>query len=176
MRWVLNRCIPSRKRKGTPKSQQMADLPPDRVTPGLAPFTMVGVDFFGPFLVKKGRSELKRYGCLFTCLVTRAIHIEVCFTLETDSFLNALQRFFSRRGNAHTIRSDNGTNLVGGQRELQQAIQGWNQQKISNVLRQKEIRWIFNPPSASHMGGVWERQIRTVRHILNNLIGQQTLK
>ena len=99
----------------------MADLPKDRVTHGAAPFSTVGVDFFGPFMVKRARSELKRYGCLFTCLTTRAIHIEVCHSLETNSFINALQRFISRRGEPTEIRSDNGTNLVGAQRELQRA-------------------------------------------------------
>ena len=92
----------------------MADLPIDRVTPGKPPFSFVGVDFFGPILIKQGRSERKRYGCLFTCLSTRAVHIEVAISLETDAFLNALHRFIARRGTPDIIRSDNGTNLVGG--------------------------------------------------------------
>ncbi len=114
------------------------------VTPGEPPFTRVGIDYFGPFLVKKARSELKRYGCLFTCLTTRAIHLEVAHTLDTNSFINALQRFIARRGPPTEIRSDNGTNFVGGLRELRKAIGEWNQQKISDYLLQNNVKWIFN--------------------------------
>ena len=142
---VMYKCIPCRKRKAPLVTQRMADLPKDRVTPGLPPFSMVGVDLFGPFIVKRARSELKRYGCLFTCLTTRAIHLEVCNTLETDSFINALQRFVSRRGNPVEVRSDNGTNFVGGHRKLRTAIEDWNQDKIHDFLRQREVKWIFNP-------------------------------
>ncbi len=170
---TLKSCLQCRKLRAKPQTQQMADLPDSRVTPGEPPFTRVGIDYFGPFLVKKARSELKRYGCLFTCLTTRAIHLEVAHTLDTDSFINALQRFIARRGPPTEIRSDNGTNFVGGLRELRKAIGEWNQQKISDYLLQNNVKWIFNPPAASHMGGVWERQIRTVRSILNTVLLQQ---
>ena len=70
----------------------MADLPPDRLTPGMPPFSFVGVDYFGPFTVKRERCSVKRYVVLFTCLVLRAIHIEVSHTLDTSSFINALRR------------------------------------------------------------------------------------
>lgn len=118
VRRVLSKCITCKKLKAQPVSQYMGDLPKDRVTPNEAPFTHVGVDYFGPFLVKRNRSEVKRYGCIFTCLTTRAIHIEVSQSLETDSFINALQRFTARRGEPVEIRSDNGTNFTGAQLEL----------------------------------------------------------
>ncbi|XP_013888252.1 uncharacterized protein LOC106535729 [Austrofundulus limnaeus] len=153
----------------------MANLPADHVTPSQPPFTSVGVDYFGPINIKRGRSEVKRYGCLFTCLTTRAIHLEVAHTLDTDSFINALQRFMARRGTPLLIRSDNGMNFVGARHELQKALDEWNQQKIEKHLLQQETQWKFNPPTASHMGGVWERQIRSVRSILMNLTRQQTL-
>lgn len=70
-----------------------------------------------------------------------------------------------------TIRSDNGTNFIGAV----QAIQELDQSKIAEVLFQKGIKWIFNTPAASHQGGVWERQIRTVRKILNSVVNQQIL-
>lgn len=133
------------------------------------------MDYFGPFFIKRARSELKRYGCLFTCLTTRAIHLEVSNTLDTDSFINALQRFIARRGQPIEMRSDNGTNFVGGLRELRRAIDEWNHQKISDHRLQGNVKWIFNPPSASHMGGVWERQIRTFRSVLNSVLQLQRL-
>jgi hypothetical protein len=67
----------------------MASLPKDRLTVA-PPFTKVGVDYFGPLTVKHLRKQEKRYGCLFTCLVTRAVHLEVATSLETDSFINVL--------------------------------------------------------------------------------------
>lgn len=172
---LLHKCVKCRKLKAPAETQKMADLPPDRVTPSDAPFCKIGVDYFGPFKVKRCRSEVKRYGCLFTCLTTRAIHIEVSHSLETESFINALQRFIARRGPPTEIRSDNGTNFVGSKRELSRALKDWNQHQITDYLLQKEIKWSFNTPTASHMGGVWERQIRTVRSILMSLLDQQVL-
>ena len=154
----------------------MADLPADRVTPGKPPFCTVGIDCFGPFLVKRGRSHEKRYGCLFTCLSTRAVHIEMLSSLETDTFINALVRFSARRGTPESIRSDNGTNFVGAQRELSDAITKWNNSDgLKTHLLQKGIEWTFNPPSASHMGGVWERMIRSVRKVMNAIMKDQVL-
>ena len=118
-------------------------------------FSHVGIDFFGPLFVKRGRSAVKHYGCLFSCLTIRATHIEVAESLETDSFINALRWFISRRGMPKVIRSDNGTNLCGGERELREAVVSWNQEKIRLFLLQRNIYSKFNPPGASHMSGVW---------------------
>ena len=158
-----------------PVEQKMAGLPADRVAAEKPPFSHVGVDCFGPYMVKQGRSVVKRYGCIFTCLVMRAIHIEILHSLNTDSFLNALQRFISRRGQPEIIRSDNGTNFIGAERELREGLRRWNQEQIHNNLLQQGINWKFNPPTASHMGGCWERQIRTTKKVLNSVVKQQTL-
>ena len=139
----------------------MAELPGARVTPGEPPFTYVGVDFFGTFYVKRGRSLEKRYGCVFTCFTIRAIHLEVTRSLDTPSFVNALKRSYSRTGQPKEISSDNGGKFVGAERDLREAIEGWNQDKIHDFLLQQKIKWRFNPLAASHMGGVWERQIRS---------------
>jgi Family of unknown function (DUF5641) len=151
-------------------SQKMADLPSDRITADQPPFTFTGVDLFGPFTVKRGRAEIKRYGCLFTCLTVRAVHIEIVHSLDTDSFINALQRFICRRGQVRCIRSDNGSNFVCAAKEL-----CFNQRRIHAFLRERSVEWLFNPPAASHMGGAWERQIRTVRKILDGVTKQQAM-
>jgi hypothetical protein len=153
----------------------MADLPESRVTPCNPPFTYTGVDCFGPFYVRRGRSQVKRYGVIFTCLSIRAIHIEVASSLDTDSFINAMRRFVARRGTPAEMRSDNGGNFVSGERELRLCIEDWNQEKIHESLLQKDIKWIFNPPTASHHGGVWERCIRTARKVMNALLREQSL-
>lgn len=132
----------------------MGDLPYDRVTPGEPPVTRVGVDYFGPFFVRQKRSLVNRYGVIFTCLVIRAVHLEIVHTLDTDSFIMALRRFISRRGQVKEVRSDNGTNLVGGNKELHRSIKEWNQNQIHDFLLQKDIKWTFNPPAGSHHGGV----------------------
>ncbi|XP_074648982.1 uncharacterized protein LOC141904302 [Tubulanus polymorphus] len=166
VRKIISGCVPCRKVKGKPVQQKMAPLPADRITPA-PPFTNVGLDFFGPFEIKRGRAVVKRYGCIFTCLVVRAIHIEVCDNLSTDSFINALRRFMSRRGYPDKIRCDNGTNFIGGSKELKREFEAWNQKKIHETLLQKDVEWLFNPPSALHWGGVWERCIRTIRKSLS---------
>lgn len=153
----------------------MSDLPTERVTADQPPFTEVGVDFFGPFFVKRGRAEVKRYGCIFTCLSTRAIHIEITHSLDTSSFINALRRFIARRGNPAKIRSDNGTNFVSGEKEIRLAIKAWNHNQIHEFLLQRETQWLFNPPGGSHHGGAWERCIRSVRKILAALLREQRL-
>ena len=153
----------------------MTDLPADRVSAGKPPFSYTGVDLFGPILIRRGRSQVKRCGCLFTCLVIRAVHIEVVHSLDDDSFLNAVMRFISRRGKSIQIRSDNATNSKAGDRELKEAVRTWNHVHISSQLRRNETEWKYNPPGASHMGGAWERQIRSVRKILNLLFKEQTL-
>ena len=175
IRKILTKCVTCKRRDGRPCQPKMADLPLDRVTPGNPPFTHVGVDYFGPFLVKRGRGTEKRYGCIFTCLAIRAVHIEVAASLDTSSFINCLQRFMARRGKPTHIRSDNGTNFVGANRELREEIEKWNSNQIQSYMNKKAINWLWNPPAASHMGGVWERQIRSVRRILAGLANQQQL-
>jgi hypothetical protein len=175
VRKILNDCVVCRKRAAKPCSQLEADLPADRVCPGDPAFSSVGIDYFGPILVRRGRGREKKYGCLFTCLVTRAVHIEVADKLDVDSFLNCLHRFMARRGAPKLIRSDNGTNFVGAERELRREMENWDQERVQGELTEHRIRWLFNPPAASHMGGVWERQIRTVKRVLAGLTREQVL-
>jgi hypothetical protein len=174
-RSIINQCVVCRRHHGKVQCQKMADLPADRVNPGDPPFSKVGMDYFGPIVVKRGRSMVKRYGVVFTCVASREIHLEKADSLDTDSCINAIRRFVARRGQVQEIRSDNGTNLVGAQRALRAEIQQWNQTQIHNNLLQKNISWKFNPPAASHFGGVWERQIRSVRKVLSSVLNQQTL-
>lgn len=145
---VLRECVTCKRLKGRTCSQRMANLPNDRVNPGNPPFTDTGVDCFGPFLVKRGRSQEKRYGCLFTCLTSRATHLEKLNSLDGDSFINALMGFSARRGMPGRMRSDNGTNFVGGEKELRESIQKWNTgSRMKEYLLLNEIEWHFEPPN-----------------------------
>ena len=177
VRRVLSRCGSCRRRQGPFMSQKMADLPADRLTPDEPPFTSTGIDFFGPFFVKRGRAQEKRYGVIFSCLVSRAVHIEVADSLSTDSFLCALRRFVARRGQVKRIRTDRGTNFVGGERELASAVDQLmkDEAAVHDAMLRRNIEWTFNTPNASHHGGVWERMIRSIRKVLDGVLTQQTL-
>ena len=172
---ILRNCVDCKRRQASVGEQKMADLPEHRVTPDKPPFTFVGLDCFGPFVVKRARSLVKRYAVLFTCLAIRAVHIEVIHILDTSSFLHAPHGFISGRGQPQVIRSDNGTNFVGCEKEMRSAIDDWNQEKIHQFLLQQNVKWILNPRMGSHHGGVWERCIRTVRKLLLALLEQQTV-
>ena len=170
LRQLRQKCCTCHKNFSPPHAQIMADLPPERCNIVPFAFTHSGVDLFGPFYVKVGRAQVKRWITLFTCFSIRAIHLEVVYSMSADSFVMALQRFAARRGLPVTMRSDNGTNIVGAESELNTAWQEVDTEQITIKARRKGIEWHFNPPKASEMGGVWERQIRTVRKCLSGIL------
>ena len=135
----------------------MGTLPKDRVLATRA-FEHAGLDYFGPLHVMIGRGKEKRYGVLFSCNYTRAIHLEIARRLDTPSCLMAISRFVNRRGRSKTFRSDNGTNLVEACKEMKQDLL-----KMNKVLQ------------ISQMGGQYERQIRSVQKNLYGLVNRQTL-
>ena len=153
----------------------MADLPRERLDEHVFPFTHTGFDYFGPFEVKFLQRTLKRWCCLFTCLTTRAVHIEVAQSLDTESCLAAVTRFISRRGYPNTIISDNGTNFVGAANELKAFMNEWDNAKIESDLAQKKIVWKFNPPGAPHLGGIWERLLQSCKKVMIAILDNRSL-
>nr|XP_039256286.1 uncharacterized protein LOC120333006 [Styela clava] len=109
----LSKCFTCRRWNSEVGEQVMAPLPKVRVTPSENDFMETACDYFGPILVKRGRSEEKIYGCMFSCMATRAVHIEMANSLDTLSFINVFQRFINRRGRPRKMYSDNGTNFTG---------------------------------------------------------------
>ena len=174
-RHVIARCVICRHRKAKPCTTKMADLPLCRVDAVKGPFYYTGVDYFGPLTVTLRRSSLKRWGCLFTCLSTRAVHLEVADSLETDSFIMCLRRFIGRRGHPREMWSDNGTNFKGAQAELKRCLDDMDQNKVLNHLSPLGISWHFNPPLAAHWGGAWERLVGSVKKALNAILGSSRL-
>jgi len=152
----------------------MAPLPISRLQGGQPPFTVVGVDYFGPIEVTFGRKTIKRWGCIFTCFATRACHLEIAPSLEADDFINVLRRFVARRGAVREIWSDNGTNFIGAQRELKEALKASSSIVADDMLK-REIQWKLQPPGASHMSGVWERMIRSARRALCAVAGTRNV-
>jgi hypothetical protein len=167
-------CVTCKKLRAKPLTPKMADLPACRVEPGKF-FDQVGVDYFGPILVKQRRSTVKRYGCIFTCLKIRAVHIELAENMETDSFILCLRNFIGRRGQPSDIYSDNGTNFVGAERELRGSFKRLDQEKIENFLTKGMTQWHFNPPYAPHMGGVWERMVQSTKRALYAILHGRTV-
>ena len=116
-----------------PSDDGLALLPKTRLQSSLRAFAKVGVDYVGPFLTKqgRGRKRAKRYLCLFTCLTTRAVHLEMAYSLDTDSFINAFTRMTSRRGTPTYVISDNGTNFLGAERELRKLVEALDTDRIT---------------------------------------------
>ncbi|XP_054868653.1 uncharacterized protein LOC129349462 [Amphiprion ocellaris] len=143
------KCTTCRRYRRNTQDQRMSDLPEDRMetTP---PFSYRGIDCFGPFYVKDGRKELKRYGLLFTCMCSRSIHIEMLEDLTSDAFINALRCFISIRGHVRQIRCDQGTNFIGAKGEFLNAMKDFDKEQ----LKQYGCKFVLNTPSSSHMGGV----------------------
>ena len=168
VRHAIGKCVTCRKLRRCPEVQKMGDLPADRCNVS-SPFECTGVDFFGPFRVKQGRKVVKRYGVIFTCLASRSVHLKIASSLDSSSFINALRRFIARRGPVSLLRCDNGTNFVGAERELRDALKEMDNTSLSENLRREGISWLFNTPNASHHGGVWERLIRSVRSVLSGI-------
>ena len=170
----LSRTCPScRRRRAKPSPPVMADLPRPRLGYQSPPFTHTGVDYFGPMLVRHGRKTEKRYGALFTCMTTRAVHIEIAHSLDTDSYLMAMRRMMARRGRPAHIWSDNGTNFVGAERELREGLKRLNAEHVCDQLSKDGVQWHFNPPSSPHFGGIWERLVQSAKRALRVVAGKQ---
>ncbi|XP_063358857.1 uncharacterized protein LOC134648296 [Cydia amplana] len=170
IRHQLSKCIRCYRLHPQPLQPFMSDLPDFRVNQA-KPFSVVGVDFGGPFRIKlgshRGAKIDKAYLCLFVCLSTKAVHLEVVSTLSTDGFIAALRRFVSRRGRCNVIHSDCGTNFVGASSQLAACIE-----RASHAER---ITFKRNPPSAPHFGGIWEIQIKAAKTHLYRIVGDQVL-
>ncbi|XP_056110281.1 uncharacterized protein LOC130087825 [Rhinichthys klamathensis goyatoka] len=171
---VIHKCVICRKLRGKQEEQLMADLPPERLKT-CPSFSYVGLDVFGPWTVttrrtRGGHAQSKRWAILFTCMSSRAVHMEVIESLDTSSCVNALRRFFALRGPAKKLISDRGTNFIGASKEL-----GMDK-ALQLYLNDQGCSWEFNPPHASHMGGSWERMIGIAQRILDSMLLQSKVQ
>ncbi|XP_062707592.1 uncharacterized protein LOC134288019 [Aedes albopictus] len=166
---VMRSCAWCRIAKASPKPPVMGPLPEARVTPFIRPFTYVGLDYFGPVFVKVGRSQAKRWVALFTCLTIRAVHLEVVHSLNAVSCIMAIRRFVSRRGTPAEFHTDNGTCFQAASKELASEIKSRNEE-IALTFTSAQTKWCFIPPSAPHMGGAWERLVRSVKAAVGTIL------
>ncbi len=168
------RCVDCQKWRAKPGVPKMADLPSARLRLYNPPFYSTGMDCFGPFTVKIGRRTEKRWGIVFKCLTTRCLHLDLLESLDTDAFLTSLRRFIARRGKPFELLCDNGTNFVGGNREMKAAYEAMMPQ-LREQLAEQQISFRFIPPGAPHFGGAWEREVKSVKQALNVVLKDQTM-
>ena len=103
--------------------------------------------------------------CLFTCIHTRAVHLEMSYGLYSGSFVKAYRRFIGRRGIPKVILLDNGSNFKGAIKELKNVeVSGYT---IKEELKEDGIQWILNPPTSQHFGGIFEAMIKSAKKPLN---------
>ena len=152
----------------------MADLPEEQLVASTM-FSNVGVDYFGSFRVKIGRTNEKRWCCLFTCFTVRALHIDIVPKPDNDSCLNASLRFIAQRDKPVKLISDNGTNFVGAEKELAVYIAVWNKEQTEENLFQQGIIWKFNSPAAPQFRGVWERLVRSCKKAIYAVLGNRSV-
>ena len=153
----------------------MQPIMSERLAYQFPPLTNTGCDHFGPFCVTVRRTDEKRRSFPFTCLTTRAVHVEIVTFMDTSSCVMGVERFVSRRGTPAKIWSDNGTNFIGAQNELRESVEKWNIFNIAAELAYKVIKWRFNAPSAPNQGGIWERSICILERVLNTILGTRHL-
>jgi hypothetical protein len=155
---IKKKCIYGKKSHPKIESQVMAELPKIRLMPQTPPF------YFGPYKVKIGRNKTtKHYRVLFTCLNTRAVHLELATDCSTMEFIQVHRRFFAIRGYPSLMLSDNGTQLVGAKSELAKMIQGWDVKKLTEYAADKRMEWKFITPNAPHQNGFAESLVKSCK-------------
>lgn len=160
--------------RAKPQTPRMADLPPCRLNLYKPPFYSTGVDCFGPYAVKIGRRQEKRWGIIYKCLTTRCVHLDLLEHMDSDAFLLSLRRFIARRGKPMELLCDNGTNFIGGDRELRESFEAMSP-KLQEQLAEQKISFRHNPPNAPHFGGTWEREIKSVKTALQVILREQSV-
>ncbi|XP_065084849.1 uncharacterized protein LOC135707055 [Ochlerotatus camptorhynchus] len=175
---VVHKCVTCFRARPRMLEQFMAELPASRTTAS-RPFTVTGVDYWGPIQLKpihRRAAPGKAYVAVFVCFSTKAVHLELVADLSTPKFIQALRRFVSRRGLCSDLHSDNGRNFVGANNELRDLVSSKEHRNaITQECNQQGIRWHFNPPRASHFGGLWEAAIHSAQKHFIRVLGKHTL-
>lgn len=171
MKSLLRKCVRCRRVAGKPYSQpDPPPLPSVRVKDA-RPFEITGVDFTGALHVKK-MGDNKVYICLFTCGVTRAVHLEVVEDLSVETFLQALRRFAARRSLPRILISDNASTFQAAAKGLEELIIST---QVSETLSTLGVQWKFIPKRAPWYGGFWERLIGLTKMALRKVLATQNI-
>lgn len=191
---IVHACAVCIRHRHQPNDQLMANLPDVRVTQ-YEPFARSGVDFAGPFLIRKSagrppssratiRSKkeikaatptLKAWIPIFTCMAIRAVHLDVMVGLTTEEFMSAFARFVSRKGRCFEMFSDNGLSFVGTDTELSRVLSEWSKAIPMHELAKYQTTWTFITPAAPHQGGAWESMVKRMKYHLRRTVGDHIL-
>ena len=171
MRQIIHKCVICRKLEGVPCAlPSPPPLPEFRVTEQ-PPFMYTGVDFAGPLYIKtQGLVNMSKvWLCLFTCCVTRAVHLHIVPDLTTDSFLRCFKRFTARRGIPHKMISDNGKTFKATAKGISAVL---SDSAVQGHSAGTGVQWSFNLEKAPWWGGLFERLIKSTKRCLKKTIGQ----
>ncbi len=179
---ISRACVRCKKVYARTCTQQMGQLPANRVTP-TSPFNHTGADFAGPIMVKRGYTRActleKTYICVFICMATKAVHLEIVRDLSSAGFLAALRCFVARRGCPATLTTDNGTNFIGAQKELKELYDFINTPTAQNAVdcycTAQNIKWSHIPARSPHFGGLWEAAVKSMKLLLAKVVGPHNL-
>ena len=176
---ICSQCVTCRRVTPRPVPQRLGELPSARTQAGQPAFSDTGMDFAGPFDIRQGHTRrpvrIEAYVCIFVCLATKAVHLEVTSNLTTEAFTACLRRFVSRRNCPKTIRCDNGPNFVGARNELQRLYQFLADEDNDNIIHQHllkdQIQWTHIPAESPHFGGLWESAVKSMKRHLKKIMG-----
>ena len=168
---IIHSCVPCLKVSGKPfQHPQIPPLPKCRLQEA-SPFTIIGVDFTGTLHYRTKQNHIhKAYICLFTCSVTRAIHLEIVPDMSTWTFLQAFRRFAARRSFPSHMISDNATTFLAAAEEIRSLC---NDDGVHAYLSHRNIEWQFIPKRAPWFGGFYERLIGITKTTLKKTLGKR---
>ena len=171
VRSLIHQCILCRRFHGTPYRAPPPPPLPDIRVKEEPPFSFTGVDFAGPLHVRSfGLTNSKKvWICLFTCLVTRAVHLDVVTDLSTETFVRCLKRFSARRGIPRKFLSDNAKTFKSAARFIEAVL---NEGAVQGHLSGRGVEWIFNVEKAPWWGGAFERMVQSTKRCLRKMIGR----
>ena len=168
---ILRGCIVCRRYQGTSfRPPPAPPLPSFRVTEA-RPFFYTGVDYVFVRLTVASPPQ-KVWICLFTCCVTKAVHLELVTDMTTQSFIRSFKRFTSRRGFPVKIISDNAKTFKGAAKTLEAVMQS---QEVKRYFSELNVRWSCNLERAPWWGGIFERMVQTTKRCLRKTIGRAHL-
>lgn len=167
-------CTRCTQERAKPVVQLMGSLPESRLAAGTLLFSRLACDNFGPLETSSGRNRVaKRWGALFTCLVTRvvrvirAVYLDIASSLSSDDFVLMFRRLIGLYGKPTTVHSDNGTGVLGAERELREAVRQLNRsEEVEAFCRRQVIEWKFQPAYTPHFGGAHESLVRSTKRAL----------
>lgn len=176
VRSVLRNCTVCRRHEGGPyRMPVMAPLPKTRVSEAI-PFSRTGLDYLGPMYIKTSDGQRKVWVCLFTCMVTRAIHLELLQDMSAEEFLLGFRRFISTRGTPVEIVSDNALQFKTASEVLNLL---WRNvikcDEVQTYASNIGVKWTFIVELAPWMGGFYERLVSLVKRALRKTVNRKLL-